>query len=248
MKDTITIYWSPSAFLPEESSWTMLYSEPEPLLNQIIQKKNDNNKKNNMFSCPAYVSSMKNVFVTNNVMPSKIIIPEYIKSNNLNYPLDIFDIAPLKVKIDKEPSIEGTVNIRYNMSWIFFAEEPVVARFTAPYFPPVSPAQNVILSTGEFDIGQWFRDFNLDYHIPHNVSELNFEADQPLFYTEFKTDKKIILKRFKMNKELANIAEECATSNIRYGGQKNLLQRYENAKKANLREQVLNEIKKNLID
>jgi hypothetical protein len=169
-------------------------------------------------------------------------------SDELQYPLFINDVAPLQVKVLRPPSIEGTSNIVYNMSWLMFADEPLVAKFTAPYFPATSPAKDVILSAGEFDIGQWFRDFNLDYHVPYGTKELNFEENQPLFYVEFKTDKKIILKRFMLTNEIRNLASECAESRNRYGSFFSLPQRYNMAKESKMSEQILSLIKQNTID
>jgi hypothetical protein len=33
-KDSITVYWSPSAYRPENESWSLLYSKPENLFNK----------------------------------------------------------------------------------------------------------------------------------------------------------------------------------------------------------------------
>lgn len=250
-QDFVTIYWTPGAYSSEDVSWTQLYAEPKSLLGELNKKRNKENKNNkgqNMFACPSYVETMKNVFTVNNIVKSKINMPDYLANEDLNYPFDIDDIAPLRVKVLRPPSIDGTVNIVYNMSWLMFADEPLVAKFTAPYFPATSPGKDVILSAGEFDIGQWFRDFNLDYHVPVDTKELTFEEDQSLFYVEFKTDKKIILKRFTLTNQIRNFADECSESRNRYGAFLSLSQRYRMSKESKMSEQILSLIKQNTID
>jgi hypothetical protein len=250
-QDFVTVYWTPGAYNIESTSWTQLYAEPKSLLSELNQKRNKENKNTkgqNMFGCPSYVDAIKNVFTVNNIVESQINMPDYLTHNDLQYPFDIDDIAPLRVKVLRPPSIDGTVNINYNMSWLLFADEPLVARFTAPYFPATSPAKDVILSAGEFDIGQWFRDFNLDYHVPNNTKVLSFKKDQPLFYMDFKTNKKIILKRFLLTQEIRNFADECANSRARYGSFFTLPERYRIAKESKMAEQVLSLIKKNLVE
>lgn len=251
-KDYITVYWAPAPFVPEETSWSQLYAKPTSLFTELLEVKNPENKAKrgqSMYGCPSYIETMKNIFVVKNVIDSKIDTSKLVVTDdNYNYPLIFNDIAPLLVKVQREPSIRNYTNIVYNMGWLLFADEPLVTRFTAPYFPPLSPADGVILSTGEFDIGSWYRDFNLDYHVPPKTKELVFEEDQPLFYIEFKTDKKIVLKRYKLTKELRNMADEFVQSRERYGKFKTLQQRYSASRKSMMPEQVLSEIRKNVIE
>ena len=251
-KDYITVYWSPAPFVVEESSWSQLYAEPTNLLSDLLSVRNTMNKAKvgqSMFGCPAFTSAMKNVVVVKNVVEGSINMERLVpNSNNYQYPMVFNDAAPLQVKVQREPSIMDYTNIVYNMSWLLFADEPLVARFTAPYFPASTPAEGVILSTGEFDIGSWYREFNLDYHVPPHVKELVFEEDQPLFYIDFKTDKKIILKRYTMTREIRNIADEFATSRERYGKFKALAERYSVSKKTMMPELLLHEIRKNVVE
>jgi hypothetical protein len=134
------------------------------------------------------------------------------------------------------------------MSWLFFADQSVEARFTAPYFPPVTPAEGVMLSTGQFNIGEWYRDFSLDYHIPFGTKELIFEENQPLFYLEIRTDKKVIFKRYNLTPELRRIADECSTSSDIYESNKPLLHRYNMFKRSSSPERVLSYIKENIVE
>ncbi len=101
---------------------------------------------------------------------------------------------------------------------------------------------------GEFDIGSWYRTFNLDYHIPLDTKEMVFNQNDPLFYIEFKTDKKVILKRYMQSDTLFNIGREMVNSPSNYGRFKSLKEKYLMSKKAKMPEIILSEINKNLID
>jgi len=152
------------------------------------------------------------------------------------------------LRVFRPPSLDGYLNLSYNLGWQFLADEPLVARFTAPYFPPVTPAPGTILSVGEFNIGNWFRPFNLDYHVPLTTKKLEFKEGQPLFYVEFFTEKKIILKQFINTPFVSSLMKESVQSPGLYGSFKSLSQRYSHAKNTRLVDQALNEICKNLLD
>ena len=148
----------------------------------------------------------------------------------------------------RKSSIKNHINIHYNMSWNFFASEPVVARFSAPFFPSASPVKNSYLSTGQFDIGRWYRTFMLEYHIPVDSVDFSIKENDPLLFVEFFTDKKIEFKRYSMSAKLSNLAIEAASSPVTYSKHKSLLERYKMAHGAKIPNIVLTEIRKNLID
>jgi hypothetical protein len=251
-KDYVTVYWAPAPFVQEESSWSLLYSEPVNMVSELLKVKSVENKPKNfqsMFGCPAYAEAMKNVFIVKNVLENTIDMSKIVSSlQNPNYPVYFNNLGPLQIKVQREPSITNYTNINYNLGWLFFADEPLEAKFTAPYFPPETPGEGVMLSVGQFDIGSWYRDFNLDYHVPSKTKILTFKEDQPLFYVDFKTDKKIVLKRYKLTKELKNMSEEFVRSRERYGKFSSLQHRYSMSKKSMMPQQILSEIRKNLVE
>ena len=135
----------------------------------------------------------------------------------------------------------------YNLSWIFVAEESLVMEFSPPYLPPYSPSPNSILASGEFDIGQWFRPINLDYHVPFENTYFKVKTGDELAYVRFKTDKKVVLKRFTMNQRLMNLYTEMSNVSARYNANKTLLQRYDMAKKSKIMSIVMKEVKANVV-
>jgi hypothetical protein len=112
----------------------------------------------------------------------------------------------------------------------------------------MSPAEGVMLSTGQFNIGEWYRDYHLDYHIPFGTKELNFKENQSLFYLEVRTDKKVVFKRYNLTIELRKLADECVTSSVIYGSNKPLLHRYNMFNKSLSPQRVLSYIKENIVE
>jgi hypothetical protein len=249
-KDYINVYWAPSPYVTEETSWTYLYSEPVSLLAELNKNRNKENKNTkNIFSCPSYVDAMKNVYILKSAIDDTINIPEELFGSELNHYPFVFDAgSKLIAQVNRPLSFNNHINIGYNLGWLMFADEPLEARFTAPYFPTISPANGVILSAGQMDIGKWYRDYTIDYHVPLGVKELIIKDNQPLAYIEFKTDKKIVFKRYQLTPTLRSIATELSSSGARYGFLKSLAHRYTKASEALIPQQVLTEIKKNLID
>jgi hypothetical protein len=244
--DTVTVYWTPAFFKPEENSWSMAYSSPIHVLNEYRKIQNEVEMTRSMFACPGTSGSLKNVYSVNQQFDDVFDLPEYIDPNATKYWLDVD--SRLSVYVPRPSALKDHISLQYNMGWLMFADEPLIARFTAPYFPPKSPTNGAILSCGEFDIGSWYRPFNLDYHIPLSAKTMSFEKDDPLFYVEFKTDKKVEIKRYVLSERLYALSTESVNAPERYGAFKSLKERYSMSKSALIPEQVLTEIKKNLVE
>jgi hypothetical protein len=156
-----------------------------------------------------------------------------------NHPYDF--VSPRKCSLDGYSDIEPTY------SWLFFASEPVVARFTAPYLPTVSPADDSLLVCGEFDIGQWYRPFVLNYMVPKHVPYLTILKNNPLFFVEFKTDKNIIFKQYEVNDALNTYSNKCLRSPVEVGRSYTLEPRYEWLNETITANAIINEIEKVLV-
>ena len=247
--DTITIYWTPAPFDPEEESWNMLYQDPKPLIESIYENSYDNAT---IRRCPATRSSLKNVFSINSCHSDSVEFTNDILKHVDEAPDQSFYIEHINsiLGLSKARASEypGHVNIKYNMSWHFFASEPVEAKMTSPYYPPVSPTPGSTLYPGQFDIGLWYRPFNLEYSIPIDSKKFTISSGDPLFYLEIKTDKKVIFKRYVNTKKLSAISREVTDTKHIYGKDQPLKNRYLHFSRSKLPEIVLNEISKNIID
>lgn len=253
-KDTVVVYWSSANYRADRESWSLLYSEPVSLASEIRKERNTSGARYQM--CTAAKDIFHNVFVFKSAIDDKVVISkealeqaeQELISRPQGVPIQIEEISKVGVSAARPTSFEGYSNVIYNMGWVLFADEPVVAKFTAPYYPPTAPTDDARLSAGKFDIGRWFRPFKLDYHIPTRDTELIFTDNKPMFFVELETDKKVVFKRFIMTAVIENLYLEMSESTLRYAAHMPLARRYEMAKKSKIAEQVLHEIKKNTVE
>jgi hypothetical protein len=238
MSDEIIVYWAPGAFSNFDQSWDMLYSEPVSVLAKLMS---DKLPGAGIAQCPATKSLLKNVFaLTSNIDDEFDFFPKGV--SNLNPSLGESKVLFSK---PRESSFSGYVNATYNLSWLFFASEPVNMRLTAPFFPAVGICEGSLFSPGTMDVGSWYRQVNLDWHVPETTERISIQEGQELAYVEFETTKKITFQRYVTTPRLMHIANELAQSHIRYGKHWPLKKKYDLAKKAGMRELILAEIEKN---
>ena len=247
MSDTITIYWAPANYLPNQQSLAMLYRKPENVFTNLHREKIPGSL---MSQCPAVKDKLDNVFVFKSAIDDEFDIPDHCFEReprpDENPRLQVDSIAGMYH--ERPSSFPGHIDVIYNLGWLFFASEPVIARMTAPYFPVATPLENGRLSPGQFDIGRWYRSFNLDYHIPMTTRKFSVKEDDPLFFMEIMTDKKVEFKRYVFNETLLALTREVSNSPNLYGRHKTLDQRYQSAAMSEIPEFVLSEIRKNLIE
>lgn len=248
MSDELIIYWTPQAFVTSKESWNLLYQKPRNVYSELIDM---SSTKSPIRLCPATKDNLTKTFSIYSALEESIDFSDIdLEELDKNTPIQTnFNIrSVIALQKDRESSFPGYLNFSYNLSWLFFAEEPVIARFTAPYFPTSSPAQGAYLAPGQFDIGQWFRPFNLDYHIPYSTKSFNINTTDPLFFVEIFTNKKVVFKRFVKNAVIDNIATEMSSAPAIYTPFKKLSQRYDMFNKSQIREILLKEIKKEIIE
>jgi len=244
-KEPLVIYWAPATYESSQESWSLLYPEPVSLSSQISSMRNVGREGyNSLYACPAHKDTTKNVFVFKNSVENIVHIPEGFLNSPSNTTLN----SRVRTNVFRESSFKGYANIVYNLSWSFAAEDSVIGKFTPSYYPHSLPAEGSLLSIGEFDIGQWFRSFQLDYHIPLSTDKLTFLEGDDLFYLQILTDRPVIFKRFMQTPTTARFYEECGQAAGRYGLFKTLNEKYSMAKKAKIKEQLMHEIKKNLVE
>lgn len=247
-KDTINVYWS-------SYSKVFNFSEPKPVIDIMLKNRRDTKElddNRNILSCPASNDFFKNLFSINSTFPEKVVWPEgYLKRSSefrdnkqgnvfLKKHFNFFDF-----RLPRPSSIDGYIDIEYFTSAIFFADQPLIARFMAPNYPPVTPSPGAFLTSGQFDIGQWFRPFNLNYFIPIDNTTFEIKHGDPLFYLQLLTDKKINFHKFNMTEDI----EKIKSQNVIWGDKiMSLPERYNFFKKENSKDSLLKEINKNLVN
>jgi hypothetical protein len=248
ISDTITVYWAPSRFVSETGSWNMLYRAPTSVSSRF---KKLNTSRGDLSRCPASNDLLKNLYSFDCALEDEFDIPvDFLKSMEQTEDLDILvpTKSALSMYIPRKSSMEGHANVAYNMGWSLFADEPLVMRATAPYYPAVTPMSGAILASGEYDIGLWFRAITLDYHVPYTTNSFKVSINDPLIYLDFKTNKKIRFKRFIKTQKIELLEKEFSYSPRYYAANKPLDYRYDMSRNAELPKIVLSEIKKNLVD
>lgn len=242
----LIIYWSPGSFSLDNESWNLLYSEPKSVLSSFYKNSEANSE---MRVCPSIKHTLNNVFALHSNMDDYGTFDNVSLSDIAADPMSPLQInTKVAIRSPRRAAYPGFVNLHYNLGWYFVSEEPVIARMTSPYFPSTTPTPGAMLAPGEFDIGKWFRPFNLDYHVPVNAKDFTVKADDPLCFIEFQTDAKIVFKRFNLNNRMNNLASEMSQFSSRYGQFQKIEQKYKMAKNSKIMDTVITEIKKNLVD
>lgn len=249
-KGTITVYWSPANFIDDyETSKYMLYADPEPLNKSIAVKSNSDGS---MKKCPAVKDLFYNIYSVSATMSehfefSQGQLESLTKFKGIKEEA-LVDMGKTSLALARDYDYRGYVNLSYGMSWLFFSDEPLEARFTSPWFPPTSPAAGSMLTAGKFNIGEWLRPFNLEYLIPVESEQFNIRSGDPLFFLELLTNKKIIFKKFRTTSKIKNMSREMIEYTGKYKTRKSLSYRYNLARSVRFQKIIIDEIKRNLLD
>ena len=81
----------------------------------------------------------------------------------------------------------------------------------------------------------------------NNSGELIIKEDEPLFYVEFLTKKKIKLVRFEYTQKLLQHAQHCVGAPQMFGRNIPLIERYDKFKQSRMSDIILKEIKDNIV-
>ena len=244
----ITIYYSEARSLNfGGGDQSFLYPKPKTLYSELLQNKTKSSGSSSFFACPATNIKYKNILVFKSAIScsyefdytDEFGTTSYLKNTTNNF-LNAFKVRP--AALTDGPTIEFALN------YLLFSDEPITASFTAPFFHKPEYTRFGSIIPGEFDIGQWFRGYNLEVQMWNNKGEFHLKEDEPLFYVEIKTNRPIILKRFRATDYLLEIATLSPKTRDLFGEFEGLLKRYKRFKDVGLREKILMEIKQNLIE
>lgn len=252
-ENSINIYWTTTTGL-----WST--KNPIPAIDILTKNKIKRHDKeidqNSIYSCPAFRNYFNNIFSIKSAISDKCEWPDnYLKNiydklekeekDTLIRLENFYNLLPFHAR--NKPSIPDYLLIGYKIGLIFFSDESLEAKFFAPNFPPKSPCENALLATGTYNIGEWFRPFNLEYFIP-NVSKIfNIKENDDLFYIEFLTNKKLNFIKFNFTEDLKKICSRFSFSASIDGRKKSLEDRYDILKEIYPKEFILEEIKKNIL-
>lgn len=218
------------------------YSSPCSINNiyQDLQKQRTANENPaNFLACPAVRDLWKNVYAFSPTASSIVTFALEGVSRS----------AGLSVSLDRKPQLEKTNIFNLNTPSYFFCEEPVKMKVTAPYFHRTTYQQHATFVGGIFDIGRWFRPLQTEILTWTEKGSVEFKKNEPLFYAEFLTDKKITLQRFVMNPIIHALAIGLINSPFQNEGipQGGLESRYEAFENSDYRKGLIEEIKAALV-
>lgn len=230
----LNIYW---ADVSNNNDWSILYPEPDNLYKTLLNKKESD--YGTFFSCPSVLNIFQKTYVIRSPQSSHYRISnnevDYVLTNNIG------------VILREQKSMINHHLIQLKYPWIFFAEESVEMKVTAPYIQYAPHLRYGATMAGKFDIGKWFRQLNIEFLLWENNNEFIMQEDEPIAYIEFLTDKKINLVRFNMTNRLHEICTTNASSSV-WEKRVPLAKRYNRFLKSGLREIVLKEIKENIVN
>lgn len=246
--DEIIVYWGISEEGQRSSSEYMLeITEPQNILSLLKDFKTkvtptDKNLANNILKCPAILSYSKNIFVVKCPLDINISI-----QNN-----EIVTIDRNQIFFDNHIKAHdvSTGFFQFKVPFFFFTEEESLkVRQSGSLYANTDIENKLHTICGEFDIGNWFRNFSAAYVCKEQPCNIKIQKNDPLYFLEFFTDKKIIFKQFYFNDDLLTCAYYCLLhkyNNNRLPILSYLTYIYDIFKKRQLKSRILKNIKNNL--
>jgi hypothetical protein len=218
----------------------MIYDTPPSLLDELREKRNPNNLRDNFYSCHAFLHGLKNTFI--------LKIPY-----NLTFGLDeeigtIFidgNEEDMKHTRLKQPSQKNALTFTIRGNWIFWSDEPLEMSTSPAHYH--NPIFNGFYVGGQFDIGRWFRPVEGAIQLHENINTVSFKRNDPIAYVKFHTNEPIQFKRFYITKELEELSWACIKYK-RYEKSKSLPYLYNKLTTRGLDKIITKEIKRNVVD
>lgn len=247
-KDTITVYWAPHSTPTEDGigNWNMLYEDPQTLFKYWTQFSIKDEPEASMIQCPAFKNLAKNTYVFNSPIDTSY---SFSAPSRLGHQIELTPQTKeyIAAFIPRNQTMSVGPNMEISLRLHMFAEEPLEVMLTGPYLHKTEYTKSGALTSGQFDIGQWFRPINCEIQLFGQEGTIDFKKDEPLFYVKFLTDKKIELKRFELTPELDTYAKKCIGAKSVFGLRKPLSFYYDKFMKTRTKDIVLKKIKENLI-
>jgi hypothetical protein len=250
-KDPIIVYWAPHSIPEDEGmvgNWNMMYHEPTSVFKYWTEFdiKTDDRQHDSFIKCPAFKNLTKNMYSWPWPFDSSY---EYESGNGSSEQVVVTPLSesyvaampPRNQSMTSGPAIEFAYRLH------MFAEEPVEMAITGPYLQKAEYQKSGFLTSGQFDIGKWFRTINVEVQLYGNKGEIHFKKDEPIFYLNFLTDRKIIFKRFELTSEIDTYSRKCINAKQMFGYKLPLIESYKIFSKSRTRDILIKKIKENLI-
>jgi hypothetical protein len=238
-----TIYWSPFAQEDKYPSVQLIYETPDPLLTDLIPRRNKQANGDNWFQCHAFQATVKNTFILRSPFDANFAVDEDLGI----LPIDqtVKNLTNMEFIAKKQPSVIGAHTIAIRGIWMFWSDTPLEITTMNPQYHK-SPIDGYYVG-GSFNIGKWFRPVEAAIQLNNGVNTVSIKRHDPLAYIKFHTDEPVELKRFYLTKELEELHWACVHYK-RYEPKRGLPYLYDKFTNRGLDKVISREIKRNMVD
>lgn len=257
MSEEITVYWAPwidgeyEGRQKERGVNQWVYEEPQSVYRDLLAKKSDQKITKNFFQCPATRDALQNVYMikcpfstTSEVLLKETGEVERVEQNWSQHSPDL--LSQCRVELSHAPSKTNELLLVVEYTYVFYCEEPLHMRMTAPWFHEAPHMRYGAAVPGAFDIGRWIRPVNFEMNLWPGETKMNFEEGEPMGYLEFGTDKKINFQRFETTPKFKSLVSDSIVIRNK-AFTPSLLKRYKIFDRSPIKKILLKEIKDNLL-
>jgi hypothetical protein len=196
-KDTVVVYWAPFSLPDWNNLVAMLWDKPIPVMRTLPKAGADP-----YLACQAASNHFANTFVVTH--------PQDVSATFSDLENPTIESSDSRFVVNAPSMAESHTVVLDTGSWIFFCEEDLEASMTPPFMHLTADRDYGYIPAGKFNISRWFRPFNLTYQLWTGITEMKVRKGDPAMYVTFHTDKKVILKRFDLTRDLYRMGIECS--------------------------------------
>ena len=238
------VYWSPIIMKPVFTGEGMSHLRvPEPTLASNILKGtfDENNRSSNFMKCPSFNKQQKNVYAL------KFGYTYGFEINKGNVKTEFYDQSFFNDTILLRDPKNKILSLG-RMGYIFISETSLEMDFTGAYLDNNDFVNKTTVIPGSFDIGKWFRPLELSFIIKNDPSKIKYSEGDTYAYVNFKTEKKIKLKKFHITPEINLIIEHISsTKNNKLNQVNGLSWFYDLLDKSKYKNKMLKLVKENIL-
>lgn len=201
-------------------------------------------KASNISKCPAFKGFYENTYAFRSPKDIKVWVDENKSLNWLLEPLNhesqLHDLCIMRS--EKTFSING-------LRSVFWCEEALVAEQIGTFSCGTDLESKTQLYCGAFDISKWFRPMETAYLFLNNQSSVSISRGDPLYFVKFNTNKKVVLKPFRMTPKLGLVIETCGRlKNVDTSFHNKLSNYYDALLRRGYKKEITKAIKESLIE
>lgn len=230
----------------------LMYKEPQSVWQDLQDTKDLGTVSSKLtttyLQCPATREALSSVYVVR--CPCYSSAQVLIGEDNSIEKVDQHwsGASQCEITMAHAPTCYDQLLVVVNYPFIFFSEESIFMRVTAPWFHSAPHSTLGAIVPGMYDIGRWFRPLNFEYNLWYKNNRFELGEDEPMAYLEFSTNKQIVFQRFELSQTLIDLA----TDSIHYRtkqtrGLNGLWNRYKTFDKSDAKKIITREIKAHLL-